>query len=151
MYVKPRVIMSDELAEGIFMASGDGTSGNCWSISVEGNQDWNGESHLFRVIGVHSDTVEHISTSVEVRIHFNNTIVSARGESDKFTCTPDGDSVVFTRTEHANAYKSGDSFNSQIWVSTGDEATSRALAVVSIDPPVCTHITNVQGGGADGN
>ena len=138
-YVKPVVIENDELAEGVFAASGSDPI--CWTIDPVSVQDWNGSHHVFEIRCVHSKDVEHISSATTVTLTFSNTVSEAYSE---FDCTYSGNTVVVTRNLLADAYKSGDNMTYKVWVKASDEATTKAITCTSATIK-CTHQTNVQG------
>ena len=143
MYEKPTVIKSDELAEGVFMASGDGNeSTDCWTVSGKSVQDWTGSHHVFEISAQHSTSVTHITTQVVYTIHFSQALADAYSE---FDCTFSGNTAVVTRNLHANGYHSGDNVTFKVWAKANDEATTKALSISSIEY-VCRHEVNVQGG-----
>lgn len=139
-YEKPVVLQKDELAEGVYMASGDVTT-DCWTIQAPSVQDWNGSHHVFEVQSSHSTSAAHISSNTEVVLTFNNTLTDAYSE---FPATFSGNTVTINRTLHANAYHSGDRITYKVWAKASDEATTKALSVTSAVIR-CTHETNVQG------
>lgn len=145
-YEKPVVLANEDVAEGVYAASGAG-SADCWTVSPVSVQDWDGSSHVFEVHCVHTNTVEHISSASTVTLTFSNTLTAARSE---FDTTFSGNTVTVVRTLLADAYKSGDSVTYKVWVSTGDEATTKAITCTGATI-TCTKTVNVQGNGADGN
>ncbi len=146
-YEKPVVMVNHGVSEGIYAASGTAGSADCWTVEAYSVQDWNGDSHVFEVKCVHSSDVEHISSASTVNLVFSNTLTKA---SSEFPCTFSGNTVTIERTLHANAYKSGDVMTYKVWVSTGDEATTKGISCTGATIS-CTKTVNVQGGGADGN
>lgn len=149
IYEKPVLVFTEDMAEGIFAASGASLDGSCWTASAESSQDYVDGNHIFRIKATHTPIVEHISTACTFTVPFNYPIQSCHSEND-WQCTPSGNNVIVTRVNHANAYKSGDETNFGLWVSTGDEATTKNLVPGAISCS-CTKTVNVQGGGADGN
>ena len=169
-YVKPVVLENDEIFEGVYAASGafDGgeppvpgenpstpeggnpptgegeEGGICWTVEVTPErEDLAGSFKNFRMIANHPNDVLHISTASTVVVTFSDTIVEAYSE---FPCSTDGGcTVTVTRTYHANAYNSGDNYNSLLQVRAATDAATKDLYVVSatID---CTKTPNVQGG-----
>lgn len=139
-YEKPVLSIIDDSAENIYMASGDG-GGNCWNVSGEPVQSWDGSSKVFEIRASHSREVEHISTGVNYVITFSAPLATARSE---FSCSVSGNKVYVNRESHANGYKSGDTVTFKVWASTGDQATTEALAITGITWS-CSHATNVQG------
>ena len=145
-YVRPEIIVSDNIAEGVYAASGNG---DCWTIDVTSVQDSNGSHNVFEVRTVHSTSVQHISTASTVVLTFNNVITDAYSESG-FETTFSGNTVTVVRTLLADGYASGDTVTFKVWAKSADEATTEGLAVIGKSIS-CTKSVNVQGGGADGN
>ncbi|MCM1044809.1 MAG: hypothetical protein NC417_04800 [Candidatus Gastranaerophilales bacterium] len=141
-YAKPVVLANDELAEGVYAASGAETSTDCWTVEAVSVQDWNGSHHVFEVRCRHSTEVVHISTNTDVTLTFSSAISDAYSE---FAASFSGSTVTVSRELHANAYNSGDNMTYKVWVQAADEATTKAItctqAVIT-----CTHAVNVQGG-----
>lgn len=144
-YVKPVVLANEELAEGVYAASGG--VAECWTVAPKSVQDWDGAYHVFEIHCVHPDTVEHISSASTVVLTFSAPLTDAKSE---FTTSWSGSTVTVVRTLHANAYKSGDDVTYKVWVKAADEATTKAITCTSSSIS-CTKTVNVQGGGADGN
>lgn len=140
-YVKPVVLAAEELSEGIYTASGEDVTTDCWTVDAVSVQDWNGSHHVFEVRCTHSTSVEHISSATLVTLTFSSPVTNAYSE---FTCDYSGNTVTIERELHANAYKSGDNMTYKVWVQAADEATTKSISctnkVIS-----CTHKTNVQG------
>ena len=145
-YEKPVVLANEELAEGVYAASG-AEGGDCWTVDPVSVQDWNGSHHVFEIRCVHSNTVEHISSASTVNLTFSSPLKDAYSE---FTCTFSGSTVTVVRELHANAYKSGDTMTYKVWVQAADEATTKGITCTGATIS-CTKTVNVQGGGADGN
>jgi hypothetical protein len=138
MNKKPILFVTDDLAEGVYADSGV-TTGDCWTVTVTRDQQDAGGYSTFRIKADHSTAVQHISTKTVVTIVFNGTVNSA--EYEGFDVKVQGDKVILTRESHANAYLSGDNFNSllKIWSPTYQTIQSISANIV------CTHATNVQG------
>lgn len=141
-YEKPVVLVNEELAEGVYAASGavattTETSSECWTVTVTRDQEDAGGYSTYRVSALHSNEVVHISSKTVVTVVFDGTVTAAKFEG--FEASISGNTVTLTRESHANGYRSGDNFNSllQIW--------PKGLAVSS-SGIVCTHEVNVQGG-----
>lgn len=145
-YEKPVVLVNEELAEGVYAASG---VADCWTVSPKSVQDWNGSHHVFEVAIVHSDAVQHISTASTTVLTFNTTLTDAYSEGN-CTATYSGNTVTVVRTLLADAYQSGDNATFKVWVKGADEATTKAIACTG-SSITCTKSVNVQGNGADGN
>ncbi len=140
-YVKPVVLAAEELSEGIYTASGEDITTDCWTVDAVDVQDWNGSHHVFEVRCRHSTSVEHISSSTLVTLTFSSPVTDAYSE---FTCNYSGNTVTIERELHANVYKSGDNMTYKVWVKAADEPTTKSISctqkVIS-----CTHKANVQG------
>lgn len=145
-YEKPIVLANEDIAEGVYAASG---SADCWSVAAYSVQDWNGSHNVFEVDITHSDSVEHISTASTVTLAFNNALTDAYTENN-WDCSYSGNTVTVTRESHANAYQSGDHATYKVWVKAADEATTKALSCTGATIS-CTKTVNVQGKGGDGN
>ncbi len=141
-YRKPVAMAATGAAEGVFAASGDGSSStDCWTVSGRSVQDWNGSHNVFEIAAHHSTEVTHITTQVVYTITFSSPIKDAFSE---FDCTFSGNTAVVTRDLHANGYYSGDSVTFKVWAQAADEAATKSLAITGISY-VCRHETNVQG------
>ena len=135
---KPMLLVNDDLAEGVYAASG-AVSTDCWTVTVRKDQSDAGGYCTFRVDAHHSNSVAHISTKTVVTIKFNDTVTNAQFEG--FGVQFSGDTVTLTRESHANAYYSGDNFNSLLKIWSPSYKTIQAVSYgIS-----CTHATNVQG------
>ncbi len=138
-YERPIVLVNEELAEGVYAASGAATevSTDCWTVNVNRDQEDAGGYSTYRVAATHSSSVTHISTKTVVTVVFDGTVTSA--EYEGFDVSVSGNTVTLTRESHANAYYSGDNFNSllKVWPK-GLSVTSSGIS--------CTHAVNVQGG-----
>lgn len=139
-YVKPVVLTNEEVAESVYMASGDS---DCWTMYVNSVQDWAGDSHVFEVHANHSTNYQHISSETVVTVSFSAPL-SENGTRAEFPYTISGNTITFTRTLLADAYGSGDNFTCKVWASTGDEATTKAISVTGYTI-TCAHAVNVQG------
>ncbi len=146
-YEKPVVLMNEELAEGVYAASGDG---DCWTIELTPDQIYGGGSLGGKTFRVHCEhiSMQHISVASTFVVTFNVPIQSAKCEN--FATTVNGNTVTVTRDNHGNAYGVHDEYNSLLEIMCADEDTTKAAVVV--DKKIsCSKTTNVQGGGADGN
>ena len=129
-YVKPMVLELEDVAEGLYAASGDDTNNNennggsegnnnnentekddeCWTLTVDKEQVIAHENIAkFRLHGTHPGTV-HISTASTVTIVFSENVHSAKFEG--FDVTVSGTTVTMVRQCHANAYGSLDRYDS---------------------------------------
>lgn len=142
-YEKPIVLANEELAEGVYAASG----GNCWAPTITSVQDYVDGKHVFEVGNSHSTDVEHISESYTIEITCSAPVTVASVEND-WPCSFSGNVVTVTRTSHANGYKSGDVTTFKVWIGTGDEATTRSLTA-TITCTDCGKLVNVQGNGGN--
>ncbi len=166
-YVKPVVLTSDEVFEGVYAASGmnpdipggeENPGGDvpvvptepaepvvttdCWTVDAVSVQDWNGSHNVFEIRCGHNDSMQHISTNTEVTLTFDHEIVNAYSE---FDCSFSGNTVTVNRALHANGYQSGDTMTYKVWVQAADEATTKAITCTFAGIS-CTHAVNVQGG-----
>lgn len=141
-YEKPVVLVNEELAEGVYAASGAELSTDCWTVDAVSVQDWNGSHHVFEVRCSHSTSVVHISTKTDVKLTFDQPLTDAYSE---FTCSFSGSTATVSRELHANAYNSGDTMTYKVWVKAADEATTKAISCKD-KSITCTHAVNVQGG-----
>ena len=144
-YERPTVVEFDDMAEGVFAASGDaGSSSDCWTVGGRSVQSWNGSHNVFEMSAVHSTGVTHITTQVTFVYTFSVPIDEAYAEAG-FATSVSGNQVTVVRDLHANGYYSGDNVTFKVWVKSGDQATTEAIALNSISY-TCRHETNVQGG-----
>lgn len=143
-YERPVVMVNEELAEGVYAASGV-VDGECWTVDVQWAQTVDDNNVNFRVVANHPDTVAHISTASTVTVVFSHDVASAKFEN--FDVSVSGNVVTITRENHGNSYYSADQYNTLLELKTPH---AREISVVS-SSIVCTKTVNVQGGGADGN
>ncbi|MCH5337584.1 MAG: hypothetical protein J1E03_02275 [Acetatifactor sp.] len=143
-YVKPVVLTNDELAEGVYAASGS-SAADCWTVEPVSVQDSNGSHHVFEIRCKHSTAVEHISSATTVVLTFSAPLKDAYSE---FTSSFSGSTVTVVRTLLADAYKSGDTMTYKVWVQAADEAATKAITCTGATI-TCTKTVNVQGGGAE--
>ena len=144
-YEKPLVLENEDLAEGVFAASGaDESSTDCWTVGGRSVQAWNGAWNVFEMSAVHSTGVTHITTQVTFTYTFSQPIVSAEAEAG-FATSVSGNTVTVVRDLHANGYYSGDNVTFKLFVNCGDQALTESCALTGISY-VCRHETNVQGG-----
>lgn len=145
-YEKPVVLVNEELAEGVYAASGATGTADCWSYDVKSVQDWDGGSHVFEIYLTHHTNLEHISNGTTVSVTFSAPL--AEPSRAEFDYSISGSTITITRELLADAYNDGDKVTYKIWASTGDEATTKAIYVKSVNMS-CDKAINVQGGGAD--
>lgn len=158
-YEKPMVLELDDIAEGIYAASGDdnekqdGTEnegenrsnggqeeeGNCWEIvNIDYFQRSNGEVRM-RLTCKHEAV--HISTASIITLMFNQVITSAQYEA--FEVSGVGTStLVLTRPNDADAHNSVDIIAPSLIVTCEDSDT---LTVIQSSIS-CDYRPNVQGG-----
>ncbi len=150
-YEKPVVMVNEELAEGVYAASGAltgpmGTS-DCWSFDVTDEQAWNGSHHVFQVNLKHHTGLQHISGATTVSVTFSAPLdASSYGQFEGSVVS--GSTITVTRVLLADAYNDGDSVTYKVWAKAADEATTKALTVTNVTV-TCDKQVNVQGGGAD--
>lgn len=145
-YEKPVVLANEELAEGVYAASG---AGDCWTVDWATTQDWNGQAHVFEIKIVHTTAVQHISTATTVVYTFSNSVTKVEAEgAGNYDVSWSGNTATVVRNHHANGYGSGDVATYKLFVNAADEATSKAIAITSATIS-CAKAINVQGGGAE--
>ena len=144
-YVKPVIVSNDEIAESVYMASGDGSnwSSDCWTITYTDVQKWAGDSHVFELRADHSTNYEHNSGCTVVAITFSAPL-SENGSRAEFPYVINGNTMTVTRELLADGYKSGDNYTFKVWASTGDQATTEAITITNLTIS-CRHDVNVQG------
>ena len=144
-YVKPIIEVNEDLAEGVYAASGVDGNGDtdCWTIDGQSVQAWDGSSHVFQIRLSHSDLAHHISAATYVTLTFNYPVVNARSE---YETSYSGNTVTVVRTLLGDAYQSGDLVTYKVWVQGADEATTKAMALIGATVS-CDRQVNVQGRG----
>ena len=161
-YVRPMVLELDDIAEGIYAASGDESTNNetnnggnenggnenheqeredeCWTLTISKEQVIAHEKIAkFRLHATHPNAV-HISTASTVIITFNQPVLSANFEG--FDVSISGATVTLVRQSHGNAYTSLDQYDSLLEL-TCDDPDAMTVLSYSIS---CTKTPNVQGG-----
>ena len=131
-YKKPVVLMNEELAEGVYAASGS-VVGDCWSLGQKTTQDWNGQAHVYEISAVHTKAVAHFSEALTIKFTFSATITNAWAEgAGNYTVEGIGsNTLTVTRTHHANGEYSGDNVTFKLFVVAGNEAGSKAVSMTS--------------------
>lgn len=149
-YERPIVMINEDLAEGVYAASGlptgpKGTS-DCWDFEIYSVQEWNGSHNVFEIKLRHHTDLEHISDATTVSVTFGSPLKDAYAE---FGSSFDGVSTITINRELlADAYNDGDWVTYKIWAQASDEATTKALTVSNVTLS-CAKSINVQGGGSD--
>lgn len=143
MYNKPMIISNEDMAEGVYVASG---SAICWSGYAQSVQDWNGSHHVFELRIQHSTEVVHISQGVTIKMPISGGTVIGCYTENNWPCSVEGNTITVTRPQHANAYNSGDTVTFKVWVQAVDEATTKALSCGALTFVSCDKVPNVQGG-----
>lgn len=172
-YEKPIVLLNEELAEGVYAASGaepenPNTPENPDTPENPGGGPDNG-SEPTPDAGVTTDcwtvdaksvqdwngshhvfevTCKHSTDVVHISSQTEVSLTFSNTLTDaysEFECSFGGTTATVTRTLHANAYKSGDTMTYKVWAKASDEATTKALTCTSAVIS-CTHAVNVQGG-----
>ncbi len=148
-YKTPELEVIDQMIEGVYAGSGtippetDSVEAPCWRVSIQKDQANAGGYATFRVNGEHTRAVTHISKGIKIQLVANMNVSSAEFENVSAQCS--GTSIIITRNQHANAYYSGDNFNSllKVWPSDGNNLEALDVSVVSWG---CDKTENVQGG-----
>ena len=138
-YEKPVVLMCEDIAEGVYAASGSVEDPECWSIAVNSDQQDAGGYHTFRVEAHHNLSALHISERTRIEITFTHAVTNAEFEGFVATCS--GNTVELVRETHGNSYASGDQYNSLLKIWSDDY---KEISVVKANI-FCTHKENVQG------
>ena len=143
-YESPVVLEYEDLAEGIYAASGASEiisedEPECWTINVTKDQPDAGGYSTFRVEARHSTAAQHISQKTVMTIVFTKTITSV--EFEGFDVQVSGVTAILTREAHGNSYGSGDNFNSlmKVWAPDLDGLEAASYTIT------CAHKVNVQG------
>ena len=124
MNKKPMLLVNDDLAEGVYAASG----AICWTGSLKTTQDWNGSARVYEVALWHTKAVSHFSEACTVKFIFTQPIVNARAEGDgNYQVDRNGNEVTVTRIHHANGEYSGDSVTYKLFVNAANEDLTKAL------------------------
>ncbi len=126
-YEAPQVMSLSNTNEGVYLASGGGAS---WNINVSDVQTWNGTDHVFEAECTLNAGTETNVNGLTIQMQFNYPLAGARLDGSEFVCSYSGNTVTLV----SNGSKScgpGYKVYAQVWVHTGDEATSRALSCTS--------------------
>jgi len=147
-YIKPVVEVNEDLAEGVYAASGSYGAGGCWEIlSVEKNPG-GGDKRDIEVYVNHDLGAQHISNALTIEFEFNYPIASAVID-DVGEVAVSGNKVTVTRILLGNAYTSGDKVSFKVHVGTVDPSFLDTLEVVGYRLVSCDKSANVQGNGGD--
>lgn len=130
-YQKPIVLLNEDLAEGVYAASG--SAGDCWTITQKTTQDWNGQAHVYEIGATHTSAVSHFSEALVVKFVFSSVVTSAWAEgAGNYTVEGIGTTTLtVTRTHHANGEYSGDNVTYKLFVVCTDQAGSQAVSLNS--------------------
>lgn len=141
-YKKPLVLANEELAEGVYAASGS-VAGDCWTLSYTEPQKWNGQAHIYEIKAVHTKAVAHMSESLKVEAVFDKTVTNAWCENS-YSETVEGvgsNTLIVTRNHHANGEYNGDVVTFKLFVVAGNQASSEALVLKSLSFISCGKTT----------
>lgn len=148
-YLKPMVEINEDMAEGVYAASGAGYgAGGCWTITKVEKQSGGGHERNFQIDMHHDFGAQHISLASVVEIEFNYPISNARID-DQGEVTWSGNKVTIKRELHGNAYQAGDLVTYKVHVTTAAASMLDALAAVRWAVDSCDKTVNVQGNGGD--
>ena len=167
-YIKPLVLELDDLAEGIYAASGDDTGktdGNgdgdksnggeidynndpeCWipEYRFVQREAQNPTDHyvIYEVKGTHKTGLQHISRKQRCVITLNVSGIDGV-DAQGYPVTVSGNTIEFEREVMGDAYNSGDNFTVNVRFNC---PTSEMAAQLEVNSFViyCTHQENVQG------
>lgn len=130
-YKKPLILANEELAEGVYAASGSAAS-NCWTLGQKTTQDWNGQAHVYEISAVHTKLVGHASDALTIEFTFDKVVTNAWAEgAGNYDVTIEGTKVIVTRNHHANGDFSGDDVTFKLFIVATDEANSKAISLLS--------------------
>ncbi len=126
-YEKPMVMVNESVAEGVYAASGD-----CWTTySSSDPQPYVDGYHIFQIICKHDNQVGHDVKSFTAVITFNDAITAVEN-MNVGTASYSGNTVSIIRNNFGNGENIGDTVEFKVKVSTGNEATTKALAITGI-------------------
>lgn len=144
-YEKPIILENEDMAEGIYAASGEKNfdyDTECWTINAQIEQRNTNPYDPFcriRIKCEHPTGLQHISSQQTIVLVFNQNITG--GMFDEGSFNANGTTVTMVRDRLGDAYNSGDQFNTGMRVVCDDPA---ALDIVA-QTIACTHTVNVQG------
>jgi len=164
-YVKPMVLELEDIAEGIYAASGEvvPTSNDepevpaqpvdydndpeCWIPSYREIQRVSSNPSdsfvIYEIKGEHKTGLKHISAKQRVSVMFSSPDFSS-AVCQEYPVTINGCTVEFEREKLADAYGSGDNFICNIRLNCTPEVAAK-ISVTGVTI-YCTHKENVQGG-----
>ena len=122
-YEEPQVLSLSNTNEGVYLASG----GASWNINVSDVQTWNGSDHVFKAECTLNAGTETNVNGMTIQMQFNYPLTGARLDGDGFVCSYSGNTVTLVSSA-SQTYGPGAKVYAQIWVHTGDEATSSGLS-----------------------
>lgn len=130
-YVSPAIFDLDELAEGVY-ASGSGSAGDCWTLTYEVPQAWNGQGKVFEMKASHTKRVAHESTGTVITLFFDRPVLNAWCEnSTNFRVETSGTMVKITRELYADAFFSGDEVTFKLFISCKDQDDTVACSIIN--------------------
>lgn len=125
-YEEPQVLSLSNTNEGVYLASG----GASWNINVSDVQTWNGSDHVFMAECTLNAGTETNVNGITIQMQFNYPLTGARLDGSEFVCSCSGNTVTLVSND-SKLCGPGYKVYAQVWVHTGDEATSRALSCTS--------------------
>ena len=94
-YMKPVVLMNEELSEGVYAASGDG---DCWSVTAYIHQtpETGRDDYRIQTDGYHDNTDNHFS-NIHITYHFNQTVTFSFCNGGSLVGSATGTSITIER------------------------------------------------------
>ena len=123
----PQILSLCDMNEGVYLASGGRMSGASWNINVSDVQTWNGTDHVFKAECTLNAGEETNIDGITIRMQFNYPLTSARVDGEEFVCSYSGNTVTLV-SGAARTFGPGAKIYAQIYIHTGDEATSSGLS-----------------------
>lgn len=122
-YEKPMVMVNEELAEGVYAASG--RSANCWSISASTTGNIVGSGREVHISGTHTNPGHHNAAPI-VSVSFNQTISGVTSTSG-WSCSAGGTTV--TVSHNIGTSNGSENWGGNIVVTCTDPATLSVTGV----------------------
>ncbi len=123
MYNKPLILTNDDMAEGVYAASGGSRSASitgCWTGTATLNQKPELGQDCYTVhFDAHHESVSHLSPNTKIVVKFNQNITLGQQWYDVQSCTVNGDTITAYRYSGANP---GEGFGSTgLYIKANDD------------------------------
>ena len=140
-YVKPMVIANEELAEGVFAASGD----NCYTFWARICQtpELGNEVYVIQVDGKHAAADGHHSSERSVIINFNLPVSYVSSNAKEVS----GDGTTSLKLVYVDGYNGAYHNNGEDNIGLGQLKikADAGLAIVSVGTDYCNHVCTYAG------